>query len=229
MTPSALKGKELETLLLDAAKRLETAGILTMSRYGVHGMVVAGKNGGASQTLLIPSLPDFEGCLANGRQFIIEAKVCSGPSFPMQKSSLKPRQVAHMLTRSRFGVPCFLVIHFNERILKNAIYPGITVAVPVNDSSPIWQRYLDVHDEAKRTGNPPKSQAALGRDAAQDMGPLIPWRVGKGCRKALPDLAGLLLTLPGVCQTGNAAASTDSPTRWIAPVEAAQPEPTLFD
>lgn len=192
MVPTSLKGKELETLLLDAARREEDAGTLTMSRYGVHGMVVGGKNGGASQTLLIPSLPDFEGVLAGGRQFCIEAKVCSGPSFPMQKSSLKPRQVEHMLRRALFNVPCYLLIHFNERKLANATYPAITVAIPVSDASPIWRNFIDAHAEAKRTKEPVASQPALTRDAAQDMGQLVPWRIAKGCRKALPDMLSFL-------------------------------------
>ena len=209
MTPTTLKGSEFETLLMDAAKREEDAGTLTMSRYGVHGMVVAGKNGGASQTLLIPSLPDFEGVLASGRQFIIEAKVCSGPSFPMQKSSIKPRQVAHMLTRSRFNVPCYLLLHFNERKLANSTQPAITVAVPVNDSFPIWQNFLDVHIEAKRTKTPPASQSPLTRDEAKEMGNLVPWRVARGCRKSLPDLLSFVWP------------------EMRSPIHC--PEPTLFD
>lgn len=192
MVPTSLKGKEFETLLIDAAKREEDAGTLTMSRYGVHGMVVAGKNGGASQTLLIPSLPDCEGVLASGRQFIIEAKVCSGPSFPMQKTSLKPRQVSHMLTRSRFNVPCYLLIHFNERRGQNFFHPAITVAVPVSDASPMWRNFVEAHAEAKRSKTAVASQPALTRDAAQEMGRLVPWRIARGCRKALPDLLGLL-------------------------------------
>lgn len=211
MVPLSLKGKEFETLLMDAAKREEDAGILTMSRYGVHGMVVGGKNGGASQTLLIPSLPDFEGVLASGRQFIIEAKVCSGPSFPMQKSSLKPRQVEHMLRRAAFNVPCYLLIYFSERRGQNFHHPAITVGVPVSDASPIWRNFIEAHAEAKRTKEPVASQPALTRDAAQDMGKLVPWRVPKGCRKSLPDLLSLLWP------------------EMRAPIHCAAPEPSLFD
>jgi penicillin-binding protein-related factor A (putative recombinase) len=192
MVPTTLKGSEFETLLMDAAKREEAAGTLTMGRYGVDGMVVAGKNGGASQTLLVPSKPDFEGVLAGGRQFIFEAKVCSGPSFPMQKDKIKPRQVEHMLRRSAFGVPCYLMIHFTERRGQNFFHPAITVAVPVSDASPIWRNFIEAHAEAKRTKEPVASQPALHRDTAQDMGKLVPWRVPKGCRKALPDLLSFL-------------------------------------
>lgn len=192
MVPTSLKGSEFETLLMDAAKREEAAGILTMGRYGVDGMVVAGKNGGASQTLLVPSKPDFEGVLATGRQFIIEAKSWQKKAFEINPAFIKVKQVSHMLKRSSFGVPCYLLIHFAERRGVNFIDPAITVAIPINDNRPLWQNFIDAAAVAKAEGKKLGGFATISRDEAQDMGQLVPWRIPKGCRKALPDLLSFL-------------------------------------
>lgn len=186
--PEKLKGSEFEQLLFDAAARHERAGRLTMGRYGVDGVVVKGR------TLLVPSKPDFEGVLAfpAGRQFIIEAKVCAGSSFPLQKDKIKPRQVSHMLTRSRFGVSCWLMIHFTARKLVRITDPGITVAIPISPDDPRWQRYVDAHAEAKRSGNPVAPQGSITRDEAIDIGRVVRWEIPPRCKKALPDILPLL-------------------------------------
>lgn len=190
--PIKLKGKEFETLLLDAARREEEAGILTMDRYGVECSVFGGK------TVPIESKPDFEGITVLGRQFIIEAKANSQASFQMYPTVIKAKQVKHMLTRSRFNAWCFLVIHFNERILKNAVQPAFTSAIPVNDENPRWQRYVDAcaaWKREKRTNPEAKlePQGSITRDEAQETGTLILWRVPDRCRKALPDIARLIM------------------------------------
>jgi hypothetical protein len=190
--PAKLKGVEFEDLLMQAANREEKNGALTMSRYGV---TLSYQNG---QTLGVPSKPDFEGVLATGRQFIIEAKVCGDPAFPMVAKQIKPKQVQHMLDRSRFNVPCFLVIHFTARVMKTFTDPAITIAIPVSDADPRWQRFVDAHAEAKRQskaqGKPvaPAPQGGISRDDAHRVGILIPWVTPKGCRKALPDLIAFL-------------------------------------
>jgi len=174
MTPAALKGKELEALLMEAAEREEKAGRLTMGRYGVHGVIFGGK------TSLIPSLPDFEGVLADGRQFILEAKCCNGASFELRDDKFKGRQYKHMALRARFGVRSWLLIHFAERRLTTRIDAGMTVAVPVNPGLAFWRAYEE------------GTARSLSRDAAQDLGVLVPWRTPDRCRKALPDLFSFL-------------------------------------
>ncbi|MFT3992418.1 MAG: Holliday junction resolvase RecU [Luteolibacter sp.] len=174
MVPASLKGKEFETLLLDAAKRAEAGGMLTLSRYGVQGVTFGDK------TILVPSFPDFEGVLYGGRQIIIEAKCCKGPSFEMRDDKFKGRQYAHMKRRSTFGALCFLVIHFAERNLANKRDPGMTVAVPVDGKMPFWKAY-----EAGEA-------LSLSRDTALSIGVIVPWVAPKGCRKALPDLMHFL-------------------------------------
>jgi penicillin-binding protein-related factor A (putative recombinase) len=188
MTPSTLKGKDFETLLMTAAKREESNGLLTMGRYGVQGMVVADKSNGGSRTLLVPSLPDFEGCLMGGRQFNIEAKVCGDPSFPLDKKFIKPRQVSHMLSRSKFGVPCFVLIHFTKRETATASWPAFTVALPVNDEWEVWQRFVDIYAESKD----PTSRESISRDTALEKGQWVPWHTPKGCRTPTPDLLSFL-------------------------------------
>lgn len=187
LVPETLKGKEFEELIMEAGARERKAGLMTLGRYGVQGMVVQGK------TLLVPSLPDFEGVLAGGHQFIIEAKVCSSASIQMDKKFVKPRQISHMLERSAMGAQCFLLIHFNARKLQNANQPAFTVALPVTaKSSPVWQRFVDIYAEANRLRCEPTSRESISRDKAYDMGTVVRWVAPKGCRKALPDLLSLL-------------------------------------
>lgn len=184
--PTILKGSEFEKLLMDSAAREESSGLLTMGRYGVDGVIVQGK------TLLVPSKPDFEGVLATGRQFIIEAKSWQKKAFEINPAFIKVKQVSHMLKRSSFGVPCYLLIHFAERRGVNFIDPAITVAIPINDQRPLWQNFIDAAAAAKADGKKLGGFATISRDEAQDIGQLVPWRIPKGCRKALPDLLSFL-------------------------------------
>lgn len=193
--PTTLKGKEFEDLLMEAADRDRRDGWLTMGRYGTTGVTVKDKSdptGQRTKTLLVPSLPDFEGVLYSGRQFVLEAKCCDQTSFPMTKDRIKPKQVEHMLERSDFGVPCFLVIHFSQRTGQNFFYPAITVAIPVNHERRAWQDYVDAHAVAKKFKQKVAPQGSITRDIAQEWGRLVPWRVAKRCRKALPDLLSFI-------------------------------------
>lgn len=185
MTPIALKGREFEGLLLAAAARCP---LLTLSRYGVQVMV-----GGDGKLLAVPSLPDLEGAIApTGRQFIIEAKVCASSSFPLTPDKIKPRQVRHLLERSRFGVMSFVLIHWTERRGKTFHEPAETIALPVCERLAIWQAFLDAAAEAKRTKAPFKSPGSISREWASRIGQRVEWTCPKCSRKHLPDLAALL-------------------------------------
>ena len=184
--PEKLKGLEFEHLLSAAADREEKEGLLTMDHYGVTLSVQNGVSMG------IQSKPDFEGVLFSGRQFIFEAKVCSGASFPMSKDKIKPRQVSHLLTRSKFNVPCFLVIHWNARILKRSKVEAITVAIPVTPDDPRWQRFIDAYAKAKREKSAVEPQGSISLEESLSIGNVVPWQVPKGCRKATPDLLSFL-------------------------------------
>lgn len=186
LVPKKLNGKEFEQALIDAAARCEKQSLIVMDRYGVEVSNFGGK------ITPIPSKPDFEGTRADGRHFIIEAKTCSQSNFAIEKRTIKPRQVKHMLKRSRFGSKCFILIHFNQRILKNAVQPAFTVAIPVNDDDPRWQRYVDAYADAKREKQPIEPQGSICRNEAQDMGRLVMWKIPERCRTATPDLMPIL-------------------------------------
>lgn len=173
-TPESLKGKEFESCLLDAAKRAEADGKMMMFRYGVQGVTFGGK------TILYPSLPDFGGALANGRLFNIEAKCAAGSSFPLASDHFRDRQYSHMARCARMGALSFLLIHFAARRSVRVNDPGMTVAVPVDDSMTFWRLYEA--GEAR----------SLSRDHALTIGRIVPWVIGKGCRKPLPDLLSFL-------------------------------------
>lgn len=174
MVPHSLQGKEFENLILEAAKREESKGTLTLCRYGVQGVTFNGK------TILVPSLPDMEGVLAGGRQFIVEAKAVAGASFPLNDDHFRDRQYAHLAKRARFGSLSFILIHFAHRTLASKIDPAVTVAFPVDPRMPFWASY-----EAGET-------RSLSRDIAQEIGQRVAWVTPPRCRKALPDLLSFL-------------------------------------
>jgi hypothetical protein len=174
MVPPSLKGKEFETLILDAAKREETSGTLLLFRYGVQGVTFGGK------TILLSSLPDFGGVLAGGRQFNIEAKCAAGASFPLASDHFRDRQYSHMARCARMGGLSFLLIHFAERRLVSKTDPGMTVAVPVDERMSFW-RFYEAGDAR-----------SLSREDALSLGSVVPWVVPPRCRKPLPDIRSFL-------------------------------------
>ena len=173
-----------EELLMTEATRLDAQNILTMSRYPVASVMLPG----SKFPIQKPSLPDFEGVFPGGRQFVIEAKVCSQASFPVTKAKLKPKQIRHMLTRSRFGVPCFLLIHFNAREGKTFRDEPFTVGIPVmrvvDGGVPLWEEYA-VDPKGGYSG-------VITRDAARAMGTVMEWHTPKQCRSPRPNLQQFL-------------------------------------
>jgi len=189
MTPPALTGREFEAALMDAAERYEKAGLLTMGRYGVQ---VAHQG---NKMIALDSLPDFEGAVAPlGNQFIIEAKVSKESAFKLRPDKVKPRQIRHMIERSRFGVPCWVIIHWCERIspAKTIHEPAETVAIPVSDRLAFWKAFVDEAAAAKRDKRPFQSPGSINREHAARIGQRVEWTCPKGSRKHLPDLAALL-------------------------------------
>lgn len=177
-----LKGKEFEALILFRATKLEEAGILTMTRYGVQAVMINNRETGKPEWQIIKSLPDFDGCLKGGQQIVIEAKVCSGPSYPLYQTGKKhPKQIDHMLRRARFGALCFLMIHFNEQVLMRSTKPAETFAIPVNDDDSFWREYAAL------------SRRTVTRDEAAMYGIAVPWnQYSERSSKLTPDLRVLL-------------------------------------
>lgn len=185
--PPALKGTGpggFEELLMKEADRLENLGVLTMGRYPVASVVLKG----SKFPMQVPSLPDFEGVNTAGRQFIIEAKVCSDSAFKIAKNMLKPKQVRHLLTRARFNVLGFLLIHFNEREGKTFYDPPFTVGIRILPESegglPVWEKFA-----ADKKGT---YAGSIDRAEARELGTIVEWYTPKRCRSPRPHLQKLL-------------------------------------
>lgn len=177
-----LKGKEFEALILFRARKMEEAGTLTMVRYGTSVVMMNNKETGKPEWQPIKSLPDFDACIPpNGRQLIIEAKVCSASSFPLySEGKKKPKQIEHMLVRAKFGALCFLLIHFNPRVLKRSTHDAATYAIQVADND-FWRDY----EIGARKG--------INQQEAALFGFKVPWNLySSRASTETPDLTGLL-------------------------------------
>ena len=175
-----LDGKELEACVVYRCHEIdEKAGRYTLCRYGTTAVMI--------EQLWTPvkSLPDFEGALAGGRQFIIECKTCSQASYALSGGTSKSfvNQHKHLRKRSRFGVLTAMLIHFNERVLKTKVDPEFTVLLPVNDNMVIWQQY----DKGV--------QRHISRVEARTYGIEVVWDIPKGRQKLSPNLYNAILEL----------------------------------
>lgn len=181
--PENLKGNTaggFEELLMKEAERLEAQGVLTMARYPVASVMLPG----SKFPIQKPSLPDFEGVMPDARQFIIEAKVCTQSAFPITKDKLKPKQVAHLLRRHRFGVPGILLIHFNERLGATFYDPPVTVGIEVKPAIDggldVWEKFA-----ADKKG---AYSGSLTRSEALRIGLLMSWHTPPRCQSSRPNL-----------------------------------------
>lgn len=129
------------------------------------------------------SLPDFEGVMMGGLQFIFDAKVCSQASFPLGESTMKERQLKHLKKRARFGAVCFFLIHFNKRQLVTKSSPARTIAFPVQPDDPFWQRHE--RSEIKR----------ITEQDAELYGIRVEWNVAPGKRKLSPDILAAIMEM----------------------------------
>jgi hypothetical protein len=179
-TPPKLAGKEFEELILHRARQLEADGVLTLSRYGVQGSMRDGK------WMPIQSYPDFDGTIApDGTELICEAKAVTGTRVQFDDSHAKTKQIEHMLRRSRFGAKCFLLIHWNRRVLKTRTDEAITHAVPVTHDCPFWDGYLRGEEKS------------ISRHQADLYGLVLPWypysERGRKATPAIEMMTGRLL------------------------------------
>lgn len=179
-------GKDLEDLLLSEAQRLEKLSILTMGRYGVKASLVD------HEWRPISSLPDFEGVMHTGNQFVIEAKVGSGVSLPMDRDHVKFQQIRHMITRCKFNVECFLLVHFNSRLGATFYDHPFTVALPVSTADrggwEVWEKYA-------ANKNSKQKFPAITRAFALEIGKVVRWHIPARAKILRPDLSSFL-TIP---------------------------------
>jgi penicillin-binding protein-related factor A (putative recombinase) len=178
-----MKAKEFEELCLYRMRKHEERGEATMSRYGVSGSYMQDPATHQMNWRPISSLPDFEGLLPGGRQFIFDCKVCGAASFPLDDVFFKRRQLRHMLTRARFGGICFLLIHFTKRILKRGVEPAETWAFPVFASHPLWAAFD--RGETKR----------ITREDCKEYGVQVYWDTLPGGRTPRPDILNAIRRL----------------------------------
>lgn len=163
MIPTELTGSKFEEHTLTALERIEKKELGTFGRYGVQA-VHTGK-----EWQIMQSLPDFEGIFGT-RQIIFDCKVCTQASFPWVKyrestGGPRSRQLRHLRKRSRFGVVCGFLLHWNARELKTKAEPAVTFWLPVQDSSPYWE--LVEQGEIK----------SLTREDCRSMGVEVPWQI----------------------------------------------------
>jgi len=172
-----MTGKEFEEIILQRMNIEEALGKACMGRYGVQGVFVNG------EWRPVASLPDFEGVLWNGQQFIFEAKVCAAASYQVHEERFKERQYAHLMKRAKFGAICFLMIHFAARTLKTKSDPEQTWAFPVTPGHPIWTAY----DRAEIR--------VITREACAEYAVEVPWNCAPGGRKPRPDVLAAVMEL----------------------------------
>lgn len=181
MTPENIDGKLFQQLIIHRYRKVNESGKWHADQYGVRSSAMRGPTG---DLVWQPykSLPDFEAAVAPyGRQVIFDAKVCSQASFPIGgEATRKKKQFQHLVERSRVGALCYLLIHFNKRVLKTRVDEAFTVLLPVKGNEDI---FLPAMDGATMN---------LNRSEAMLRGELVPWNAyGRG-RKVTPDLTLML-------------------------------------
>lgn len=184
LTPTQrFTGAKFEALVKERCVQLQMLGLAHITRYGVQAVR------SSDAWMVIQSLPDFEGVTRDGRQTIFDTKVCSQSSFSLDKYRMetkgsRARQLKHMLERSQFGVRCFFLIHWNERVLTTRTEPPMTYAFPVAMNHRFWDSFLA--GEVK----------AIRRADCEAYGHRIEWNVAtSNDRKRRPDaLAAVLET-----------------------------------
>jgi penicillin-binding protein-related factor A (putative recombinase) len=171
--------KELEELVLFRARADEKQGLYTLGRYGVMSVFIKG------QWQPIPSLPDFEGVTKDGRQFIFDTKTISQPSYDLSGGTHKSfaHQYKHLQRRAKFGVTSFLLMHWNQRVMKTKVDPAFTVAFPIKRSM-FWDDY-----EAG-------SEKKITRAAAHEYGVEVLWDTAT--ERSSKETPNILKTLMGL-------------------------------
>lgn len=177
-------GRDFENVILQRLTHESDRKNCHAGRYGVQVAIVGKERDGRPKYQPMRSLPDFEGTLPGGRQFIFDAKVCSASKFDLQDYRLndevrgsKCRQLRHLLQRSSFGVVAFFLIHWNSRELKTKSEPAETFAFPVRRECPFWRAFL--MGEIK----------AIRRADCHELGARVRWnRLSRSERKVRPDV-----------------------------------------
>lgn len=189
---TSLTGKEFEDLVVYRLTQIRELGFGSFCRPGVHAIPQQRFDDGTVRARLIASLPDFQGVFDQPqREAVFDAKVCSKPSFDLDKyrsetKGARARQLRFMYERSQFGSLCFFLIHWNERKLKTKQDPAMTYAFPVIADHPFW-RMFEIGEERNIT-----------RAQCEEYGVECTWSTIGREKTAKPDLAALLKRMNGV-------------------------------
>lgn len=166
-----IKGKELEQLCIERMDVHYRKGEAHQVRYGVQTSRFDGK------VVELKSLPDFDGVLPGGRQFVYDAKVCSQSAFALAtENARKKRQFRHLLRRGWFGGITFLLLHWNPRELKSLTYEAETFAFPVHPDHVFWERFAAGEEKS------------ITRGQCESYAVRVPWNRLAGERKDRPDI-----------------------------------------
>jgi penicillin-binding protein-related factor A (putative recombinase) len=188
LVPKDLSGKDFESIVEHRLEQYESERKGSFGRYGVKTNFMTNPLTKKLELMPMQSYPDFEGVVRGGRQIIFDCKVCSQSSFnwsyyrSITKGS-KHKQLKHMLERSNYGVTCFFLIHWNERVLKTKTVEAATYAVLVRAGHPYW--------DAVESGE----VKSLTPEDCRTTGVEIPWVRPKGKRNAVVDLGVVIKEL----------------------------------
>lgn len=188
-----MKPKDWEKECLTSLQWASSAGLGTGGRYGVSCVPSGTDATGRMLWRPIPSLPDFEGLLANPMQpFIFDCKVCSASSMDLSKlRTERKKQVTHMLERSRFGAVCFFAIYFKERELKTKFAPASAWAFPVHFLHPLWRQFAT------------HAITTITRLACEEYAVPIQFTIPPRCRTPRPDIVSAVRQLASIIREGD--------------------------
>ena len=152
-----MNAKEWEALCLRSCR---VNGEATAARYGTVSCRLPG-----GEVVERKSLPDIEGVLVTGRQFVFDCKYVSGPSLNVtefRQGGRRKRQLDHLRERSRYNAICGFAIYFAVRTLARSVQPEMLAWLPV-ECGDLWD--LVSNGEISR----------IHRDEVSRLGVEIPW------------------------------------------------------
>ncbi len=176
-----LRGKEFEAIIGRRLNKYRTDGAADIRRAGVQATMV-----GKGQWQVIPSRPDFEGVLPGPIPVFFDCKVCGGPSMDLapyrhDTKGARKYQLQFMLDRSRYGVPCAFLVHWNRRELSTKAEEAATYWFPVQAEMEFWKSFEA--GEIRR----------LTRADCEELGHRVPWNLfSEGDRNPQPDVLAVL-------------------------------------
>lgn len=111
-----------------------------------------------------------------GLSIHFDCKKVAGPSMPLKESNFHKKQKKQLFSHASAGACCFLLLHFNRRVLATKSDPARTWAIPIHPDHPFWMDYLRGH------------HGMLSRGAAESIGVSVKWDTVGAQRTPRPDI-----------------------------------------